>query len=247
MGYDQILVSDLEVMARAHNYRRWMYRRIAPFVGRRVLEIGAGIGNFTSLLLDRELVVATDNHPPCVEYMRDRLGALLKVPPLRLDISEPPDERLLGHDFDTIICLNVLEHIEDDDGALARMYGLLAPGGRLVLLVPAFQFLFGTVDHALGHHRRYTRRDLLPKMRRSGFEVERAFYMNVIGMAGWFWNNRVVGRVEESEKQVGFFDRLVAPVAERVERVLPPPFGLSLIAVGRKCAPPPPTPSPESS
>jgi 2-polyprenyl-3-methyl-5-hydroxy-6-metoxy-1,4-benzoquinol methylase len=139
MGYDRILVSDLEVMARAHNYRRWMYRRVAPFVGRRVLEIGAGIGNFTSLLLDRELVVATDSHPPCVEYMRDRLGALLKVPPSRLDISERPDLRLRDYDFDTIVCLNVLEHVEDDDGALARMFGLLAPGGRLALLGAAWQ------------------------------------------------------------------------------------------------------------
>ena len=234
MGYDQILVSDLEIMSRAYNYRHWMYRRIAPFIGQRVLEIGAGIGNFTSLLLDRELVVATDNHAPCIEYMRAHFGPRLKVPPRRLDIAGEVDSKLGEYKFDTIVCLNVLEHIEDDVRALREMNALLSSGGRLVLLVPAFRFLYGSVDRALGHHRRYTKKDLLPAMRRGGFEIERAFYMNVVGMAGWFWNNRVIKRVEESAGQIGVFDRFVAPWAERIERPVAPPFGLSLIAVGVK-------------
>jgi SAM-dependent methyltransferase len=234
MSYDQILISDLQIMAGARNYRRWMYRRLAPYIGRRVLEIGAGIGNFTSLLLDREMVVATDNFGPCVEYLNKQLGDKLKAPALVFDASGDVGEELKQYDFDTIICLNVLEHIEDDLTTLSRMHGLLAPGGRLVLLVPAFQFLFGTVDQSLGHHRRYTRETLLPLMRQADFFIERSFYMNVIGMAGWFWNNRIVRRSEESKSQIGFFDRLIAPVAEIAERLLPPPVGLSLIAIGRK-------------
>jgi hypothetical protein len=114
------------------------------------------------------------------------------------------------------------------------MHGLLAPGGRLVLLVPAFQFLYGTVDRALGHYRRYTRNNLLPLMRQAGFVIEQSFYMNVVGMAGWFWNNRIVKLTQESKQQIGFFDRGIAPAAEFFERMLPPPIGLSLIAIGRK-------------
>jgi SAM-dependent methyltransferase len=236
MSYDQILISDLEIMAGARNYRAWMYHRLAPYIGQRVLEIGAGIGNFTKLLLDRELVVATDNYQPCVDYLSTHLGERLKAPPTLLDAAGDIGSELHRYEFDTIVCLNVLEHIEDDLRALSRMHELLMPGGRLVLLVPAFQFLHGSVDRALGHYRRYTRKDLLPTMQRAGFVIERSCYMNVVGMAGWFWNNRIIKRTEESGKQIGIFDRYFAPLAEFTERLVPPPAGLSLIAVGRKQA-----------
>jgi hypothetical protein len=127
----------------------------------------------------------------------------------------------------------VLEHVEDDLRALQFMREALVPGGRTIILVPAFQFLYGTVDRAIEHYRRYTRKTLLPPMRAAGFEIEAAFYMNVVGMAGWFWNNRIRRTREENPAQIAVFDRFVAPWAERIERALPPPFGLSLIAVGR--------------
>lgn len=234
MSYDQILISDLETMSAATNYRNWMYRRLTPYLGKRILEIGAGIGNFTELLIDRELVVATDNYPPCIDYLNSRFGERLKAPPMLLDASDVIGSNFHGYEFDTIVCLNVLEHIRDDEKALSEMYEILVPQGRLVLLVPAFQFLHGTVDKALGHFRRYTRKDLLPRMTKAGFFIERSFYMNVIGMAGWFWNNRIIKRVEESGVQIGIFDRYIAPTAEMAERIFHPPLGLSLIAIGRK-------------
>jgi SAM-dependent methyltransferase len=234
MSYDRILISDLETMTAAKNYRHWMYRRLARYIGQRILEIGAGIGNFTELLLDRELVVATDNYPPCIDYLTSRFDGRLKVPPILLDASGNIESSLKAYRFDTVVCLNVLEHIEDDFKAVSEMHRQLVVNGRLVLLVPAFQFLHGTVDKSLGHYRRYTRKDLLPRMNQAGFTIERSFYMNLIGMAGWFWNNRIIKRHEESGKQINIFDRYVAPTAEVVERLLPPPVGLSLIAIGRK-------------
>lgn len=234
MSYDQILVSDLEIMSAATNYRDWMFSRLAPYIGQRIIEIGAGIGNLTQLLLDRELVVATDNYGPCIDYLNTKFGERLKVSPILLDAAGDISSELKTYEFDTVICLNVLEHIEDDLRALSQMHSLLIPGGRLVLLVPAFQFLHGTVDQALGHYRRYTRRSLIPIMREAGFVVENSFYMNVIGMAGWFWNNRIVRLKEESRNQIGIFDRFIARPAELIERLLPPPFGLSLIAIGTK-------------
>lgn len=231
---DNITVSDLEIMAEANNYRGWMYRQVAPYIGQRILEVGAGIGNFTSLLLDRELVVATDKYPPCVEYLQTRLGDRLKAAPLELDLGHTQGHQLDAYAFDTVICLNVLEHVEDDRCALSFMESVLAPGGNLILLVPAFQFLYGTVDRSLEHYRRYTKGSLLPRMRQAGFQVERAYFMNMIGMAGWFLNNRILKRTEEDAAQINFFDRYIAPWAERVERVLPRPVGLSLIAIGRK-------------
>ncbi|MDT7540269.1 MAG: hypothetical protein QOE33_173 [Acidobacteriota bacterium] len=231
---DAVMVADLEIMSRANNYRNWMYRRIAPYVGERVLEVGAGIGNFTELLLDRELVVATDKFEMCVDYLQRRLGTQLKADPMLLDLADPPVAELKPYNFDTIICMNVLEHVEDDLRALEFMREALVPGGRAIILVPAFQFLYGTVDRAIEHYRRYTRKTLLPPMHAAGFEIEAAFYMNVVGMAGWFWNNRIRRTSEENPAQIAVFDRFVAPWAERIERTLPPPFGLSLIAIGRK-------------
>lgn len=234
MSYDQILISDLETMSVATNYRNWMYHRLSPYIGQKILEIGAGIGNFTELLIDRELVLPTDNYEPCIAYLSSRFGDRLKAQPILLDASGDIVTALKEYGFDTIVCLNVLEHIEDDLKALVEMHKVLEKGGRLVLLVPAFQFLHGTVDKALGHYRRYTRKDLLPVMCQAGFTIERSFYMNVVGMAGWFWNNRVIKRREESAKQIGIFDRYFAPAAELTERLLPPPLGLSLIAIGCK-------------
>jgi SAM-dependent methyltransferase len=234
MSADNITVSDLEIMASAANYRNWMFRQIAPFVGQRILEVGCGIGNFTTLLMDRELIVATDVYSPCVDYLKTRLAGSLKVVPIELDIADPSARELARYEFDTVICLNVLEHVEDDLSALSHMHSVLRPGGRLVLLVPAFQFLYGTVDESLDHYRRYTRKNLLPRMKAAGFEIERSFYMNVIGMTGWFLNNRVLKRREENADQIELFDRYIAPVAERIEKLFPPPFGLSLIAIGQK-------------
>jgi len=229
-----ITVSDLEIMSNANNYSGWIYRRILPFIGQRILEVGAGIGNFTRLLLNRELIVAVDKHPACVDYLKARLGNSRTLVPMELDISDPAVCELSPYEFDTVICLNVLEHVEDDLSALAHMYSVLRAGGILILLVPAFQFLYGSVDRSLGHYRRYNRKSLIPKVRQAGFEVERVFYMNMIGMAGWLLNNRILGWREESARQIGFFDRFVAPWAESLERLIQPPVGLSLISVCRK-------------
>ncbi|MCA1616755.1 MAG: class I SAM-dependent methyltransferase [Acidobacteria bacterium] len=234
MSVETAMASDLEVMAQANNYRDWMYRRIEPFVGRRVLEVGAGIGNFTQLLLDRELVVPTDISRLCLARLEERLGDRLRARPKLLDLGDPSDEDWAAYDFDTIICMNVLEHVEDDAAALSFMHSALVEGGRAIILVPAFMFLHGTIDRSIGHYRRYTRKELLPRMRTAGFRVERSFYMNVVGIAGWFWNNRVRRIAEEDRAQIRLFDTYIAPWAERVERALPPPFGLSLIAVGRR-------------
>ena len=232
--YDQILISDLEIMNQATNYRNWMYRQIAPHVGKRILEIGAGIGNFTEFFQDRELVVPSDIFPDCVEYLERRFADRRNVRPLALDIAAEKAPDLVRYGFDTVVCLNVLEHIEDDDLALQRMWNALAPRGRLILLVPACQFIYGTVDRSLGHFRRYSRRSLLPKMRSAGFEIEASFFMNLPGIAGWLLNNRVLRRRQESRDQVVFFDRFIVPLVERLERVIAPPIGMSLIAIGRK-------------
>lgn len=228
-------LTDLARMANARNYQAWMYERVSSYLGQRVVEIGSGIGNFTRLLLDRELVVPIDSHQGCLQVLRQNLGNDLKSEPLAIDVCDTSAmQRLREYDFDTAICFNVIEHIADDVLALKNIYSAIRNGGRAIILVPAFQALYGTVDESLGHFRRYRTKELTSKMHQAGFVVERSFYMNIIGMLGWFANNRIFKRREESTKQILFFDRYIAPLAERLERLIPPPFGLSLIAIGLK-------------
>lgn len=234
MSEESISVNDLENTSEATNYRNWMFNRFRPYLGQRIFDAGAGIGTFTELLLDREFVVAADGYAPFVDELRERLGDRLPVDPVLVDLSGPGVREFAPLQFDTVLCVNVLEHIKDDCAALANFHALLQPGGRLVLFVPAHQFLFGTVDRQLEHYRRYSRREVRSKFEEAGFAVEHLSEMNLVGMAGWFLNNRVQRRKRVSSQQIMFYDRWVAPWAERMESVVPPPIGLSVLAVGRK-------------
>jgi len=228
------VIRDLEIMSATVNYRKWIYDNIRGSLGKRVIELGSGIGNFTQLLTDRDIVIAVDNSEAAVEQMNKKFSTHENVIPLRIDIESPELLELDRFDPDTIICINVLEHIEDDAKALSDMHALLKPGDTLILLVPAFQFLYGTIDRVVGHHRRYSRRELFSKLMHAGFSIRDIYFMNFIAVFGWFLNNRLLKRQEESPAQVLLFDKFIAPWMKAIEQIRRPPFGLSLIAIGEK-------------
>lgn len=232
--HDDPIIRDLEFMTDARNYNTWIFSRLKDHVGRRVVEVGAGIGNFSTFLLERELVIALDSYAACVEYMKRRFAEHANVLPMNLSITDPDAIRLREHRPDTVVCVNVLEHVEDDELALAHMHRILEPGGGLALLVPAFPFLKGSIDDLVGHHRRYTRNEVRNKLTRAGFSILDIFFMNAPGLVGWFLNNRILRRREESPSQVAFFDRFIVPWLSVAEGIVRPPFGLSLIALARK-------------
>jgi SAM-dependent methyltransferase len=136
-----------------------------------------------------------------------------------------------------VVCLNVLEHVADDRRALRRLHDVLAPGGRLLLLVPAHRRLHGSIDRAIGHVRRYERVDLEARLREAGFEVEAAAFLNRAGAVGWYLNSVLLRRRRVPGVQVRLQDLLVPLM--RAEGALPLPFGLSLLAVGRRPVPVP--------
>jgi SAM-dependent methyltransferase len=230
---DQPGAETLEIMAAAPRYNIWQYRRIARFLGRRVCEIGSGIGNMSALLThDRpELLLLTDPDP----YYRKLLEQkFLGHPGLRVEALTLPDAGAAGRfgvlGLDTVVALNVIEHIEEDIAAMRSMRDMLAPGGKAIVLVPALPFLYGTLDKELGHARRYSRRELGAHMEEAGLRVERLFYFNVAGIAGWFVNARLRKVPRIPLDQLRFFDAMV-PVL-RLEDAFPLPFGQSLVAVG---------------
>lgn len=221
-------------MARAKNYFAWQGRLVKRELGRRVLEVGCGVGNFTGMLLDRDAVIAVDIERECVERMRERYAKHRNVHGFVCAAGTGDLVQLARFLPDSCVCLNVLEHIEDDRAALEEMARVLRPGGVAVLIVPAFPALFGPIDRNLGHYRRYTRASMRAVAESAGLRVAKLRYMNCVGFFGWWFNARVAPREEQSEAQIEFFDRRVVPVLERLERIVPPPFGQSLFAVLRK-------------
>lgn len=228
-------VRELETMSLAVNYHRWTYDVARPFLGQRVLEVGGGLGSFTQLLLDRERVVTIDNDPDCTAHLRNRFDSQGHVGVLDADILDPAlSEALQAERLDTAVCINVLEHIEDDYAALRGIYRTLQPGGQLILLVPAHPQLYGTLDEVVGHFRRYTRAEGREKLCAAGFTPLRCHYFNSVGAAGRYVIGRVRQQQETGQSQVRFYDRYVVPLLARAENVVTPPFGQSLVVVGRK-------------
>ncbi|MGA3025801.1 MAG: methyltransferase domain-containing protein [Bryobacteraceae bacterium] len=229
-------LEDLERMTRAKNYFAWLNRLAARELGQRVVEVGCGVGNFTATLLDREAVIAVDNDPACLDRLRGRFP---NHPNLYLSAADASDDAFLEvarFHPDSCACLNVLEHIEDDAGALRNMATVLEPGGVVVLLVPAFPALYGPIDRNLGHWRRYRRGELASLAEAAGLRLRRARYMNTIGFFGWWVNARLLRRDTQSAGQIELFDRYLVPLMSRLEDLAPPPFGQSLFAVMEKAA-----------
>lgn len=230
-------LDDLRRMAEARNYPRWIVDLAAPHLprGGGVLEIGGGVGSITEPLLDLGLrVVSIDRNPLCAAYLRYRFHAR-PVEVVEGDVLDAAHPSLRPGAFDAAVCVNVLEHVADDARALDRVADLLRPGGVLFLMVPAHAALFGSIDRSLGHARRYDRAEILRKTA-PRFEAVRCEYLNALGAAAWWWNNRVAGAGRQSTLQIWSFDRLVVPWLSRLERAHPPPFGQSLWFVGRRRA-----------
>ena len=230
---DAVGAATLERIGSAQAFNRWMFDRLSRWMGSRVLEIGSGIGNMSRFFVDRERVVLTDTDSAYRTLLQEQFGDRDNVAVVELCLPHVPDE-LAGERFDTIVCLNVLEHIDDDDASLRSMHDLLTPGGRLVLLVPAFPGLYGSLDRALGHHRRYTRKRLRTQYANTGFAMRRLEYFNLAGIPGWWVTGRLLRRKLIPTGSLALYDKLV-PLF-RLERFLPFRVGQSLIAIGERLA-----------
>ena len=202
--------STLDALSFAPKFNRWMADTIMPYIGRTVLEIGAGMGNMTRHLCPRrKLYVATDVRTEYTARLRDLFRHRTSVCIWKLDATNAQDFLPFERQMDTVICLNVLEHIEDDAATLRSIRTLLEPGGRLILLVPNDPKAYGTIDSEIGHHRRYTPAHLRTLMTDSGFEVEDILKFNRISMPAW----RFIGQVRKartlSRVAVRIFDNFV--------------------------------------
>ena len=236
--------SGLETMTRelmhASRYHAWMFSQIEDFVGSRVLEVGAGSGNLTQFLTSRAEVTALDASRTALDVAVDRLG-ICGLDTVVADITDPiATAELKSRKFDTIVSSNVIEHIQHDHLALSNMHEILrSTRGHVLLIVPAHQRLFGSLDRAAGHYRRYSRSALTAKLRATGFLVHRARYVNILGAIAWYINGSILQTDDLNARsvnvQANLFDRIAVPGLRRLESIVDPPFGQSLVVVGQAC------------
>ena len=227
----------LQIMSAATRYNHWQYTRVAPYLGRRICEVGAGIGNMSSLILGGtpNLLVLTETDPYYRAALRRRFDGSSSIAVEELTLPDhSAGDRFQRYHLDTVVALNVIEHIAEDVEALRSIASMLRPGGHVVILVPAMPALFGSLDEELGHHRRYTRRSLSERIAAAGFQVKCSFYFNILGMLGWWVNARLRKVPRIPLAQLGYFEKLV-PVL-RMEDYLPLPCGQSVIAIGARRA-----------
>lgn len=217
------------------NYFAWQAELFADHARGTIIDHGAGTGGLTSALLaaGAGTLVAVEPDPQLVAFLHDKLD---REPNARV-FAGTLDDYLAQHgpgSVDTIVSSNVIEHIEDDVACLRAMHELLRPGGAVGLYVPARPELFGSLDEAVGHHRRYTHRELADKLGRAGFRVERIAYRNLVGVLPWLITGRVLRRRKVGNASLRVFDKLVFPVCRWLEDRLPPRYGLNLVAIGVK-------------
>jgi glycosyltransferase involved in cell wall biosynthesis len=220
----------LRVMAKAGRYNRLIRDMFSPFLGKKIVEIGAGVGNISRFLLDRDEVTLTDSDPIYVRYLQRQYRDWEYVKVRQFDVLRPKDGELWGK-FDTAVCFNVIEHVNDDGAALAGLRKLLVPGGLLLLIVPAHPWLFGSLDEHLGHFRRYEKAALTEKLSAAGFEVEKLAYYNQVAVPGWYVNGKWLNRRVIPNFQLGLFDKMTPLVKWLMSDDAK--WGLSLFAVAR--------------
>lgn len=234
---DKIGYSTLVTIGDFNRFNRWMFQTIHPFVKGRILEVGSGIGNLSSMFVEsRQPLSVSDFTEEYYQFLREKFASETLVRGIyKIDLVDPDfDTRwapLLGT-FDTVFALNVIEHIEDDKLAVANCHKLLTPGGHLVLLMPAYPGLYNGFDKGLGHYRRYTRRTM-HELLLTRFQPIKTFHFNLAGIFGWFFFGSLLRGKEISKWQMNTYDKLVG-LFRLADKLTFNRFGLSVIGVGKK-------------
>ncbi|RCW43182.1 methyltransferase family protein [Halopolyspora algeriensis] len=229
-AFERATGRNLEDDSGKPRYLRYQRNLMLPHCGRSVLEVGAGTGEFASHVTGLERYVLTDVDPDAAQYMKQRFAGRPEVEVRTLDLDEQPK---LEQPVETAMAINVLEHIDDDATALRSLSRLVTPGGTIVLWVPGYQQLYGEFDRLVGHVRRYTPETMRSAIQRAGLTVRLAKPVNFLGALAWWAAVRKGGSNAPNKRLVRIYDRFVVPVTEATEKVVPAPFGQSILGVAQ--------------
>lgn len=233
MNNDQYQTDILEVAQSAVNYRKWLARLTFPFLGDNPLEFGSGIGDYADewLQLGCNRITVSENSPTRIIVLENKFADNPCVTVKKIDIQKI--ERI-ENGFSAIVSLNVIEHLENDGAALRGAHDILIPGGYFVAFAPAFPLLMSKFDKAVGHHRRYTKKTAKALLTNNGFEIIKTNYVNSIGWFAWLVGMRLCNITPRDGLILKSLDKLVIPVVDKIESWVSPPFGQSILIVGRK-------------
>jgi SAM-dependent methyltransferase len=233
--------TNLELDAQSHRFTRWLYNEVSAGLKGDVLEIGSGIGTYSEKIINDKShashVMLTDIAPSYTEALTKKFSSNNNnnnVSVSKLDLNRKEDYEKIGYGkFDSILGLNVLEHVENDEFALQQLYRMLKDEGTMVLLVPCHKFLYNVLDKKAGHFRRYTKKELEYKVSKTQFIIQRIFYFNMLGIVGWYLNGGLAKNPQINGTAYRIFDSLV-PVSQHIERLVCKRLGLSIICYLRK-------------
>lgn len=226
-------LTTLEVLTEAKNYNKWIAEELKKYTTAPLLEIGAGTGNLTKFFSECLPITITDCDKGLVSNLKSQFGKNNNtyVDLLRIDKKIPA--KYISK-FSTVLGINVLEHIEDDEKALQNIYKTLKNGGKIVLLVPAKKRAFTRLDLHLGHFRRYEKEELYNKLNKTGFEIESLYFFNLAGLLSWYIRDKISrNKIYLTPNHIKAFDSIV-PLLRFIENHITIPMGISLIAVARK-------------
>lgn len=225
-------IQTLESMSQAEWYNRWTLKKFTPFLKGDILEVGCGIGNFTNSLMEYGKVWAIDIDPRGVlETAENVLGRA------KIGFGDIENNKFFfgNKKFDTIVCMNVLEHIKDDIKACKNLYKLLKIGGFLIVLVPSHPILSGQIDQSIGHFRRYSKNKLNEILLETGLKIIKSRRLNFLGSIGWFIAGRILREDRVDEDKVKIFN-FFAPTVLKIEDLIEPPIGTSILTIAQKKA-----------
>src|SRR5581483_6143333 len=223
----------LDAIEQAPKFNEWMFSTIEPYLGKRVAELGVGRGNISRFIRTRDEVLLTDYRTDYLQQLKDRWHYLPKLQIGKLDMTLREDYEILRRFApDSVVFLNVLEHIEDDEAVLRGLYDTIPDDCRVIVLVPFNPKLYSDFDRELGHFRRYKKGELEEKMQRAGLTVETQFYFNKAGVIAWFIANTLGRQRALTPAQLRIYNFLT-PLLRVLDKVLPT-SGLSTVAVARK-------------
>lgn len=220
----------LESMSQAQAYNKWSMEKFKGFLKGKIIEVGCGIGNFTSTLSQYGEVVGIDVEQEFILNFKKNDNANIEVGYGDIEKAKYFFKNIY---FDTAVCINVLEHIKDDNKALENLYLLLKENGYLILLVPIHQFLFGEIDKSIGHLRRYDPDKLKRKLKDLGFTIVKSTKLNFLGAFGWFVAGRILKKRQVNRGKIKLFN-LISPFLLFLENIIEPPIGTSVLIVARK-------------
>ena len=223
-------LKTLESMSQAQWYNKWTLNKFKKFLNGEILEVGCGIGNFTRTLTSFGQVWAIDINNEYIEKIGERVDRGTQV---GFGNIEKGEYFFQTRKFDTIVCLNVLEHIKDDVATVNNLHKLLKKNGKLILLVPAHRFLYGEIDRSIGHFRRYDKIALTKKFEKLGFKVAFSRRINFLGALGWFIAGKILQKETVGEENIKIFN-LIAPLVLPLENLIEPPIGTSILIDAKK-------------